>query len=149
MNEMEKLTSDTLNVALQNAILFGLEHNPTVTIQRLTPDVVNTFARESRAEFDPVFSITGQRSEVKSLRRLGTQRIPVDLYDNRFDYSLNLAETLPTGTTITAGVGMTGSISNLYTDQFTGGFDLTITQSLLRGFGTAAQSAPGCRDVKV
>ncbi|MBN1464625.1 TolC family protein [candidate division KSB1 bacterium] len=133
--------ADTLNVALQDAILFGLENNPTVTIQRLTPQVVTTAVQQARAEFDPLLSVTGQRSESKSLRRLGTLRTPFDLRDKRFDYSVQLAETLPTGTTITAGVGMTGSVSNLYTSQYAGGFDLTITQSLLRGFGTKANLA--------
>ncbi len=134
-------TAITLDVALQDAILFGLENNPTVTIQRLTPDLAQTVAKEARAEFDPVLRINGQRSQVKSLRRLGTQRIPVDLYDNRFDYSADVTEKLPTGTTITAGAGVTGSVSSLYTDQFTGGFEMTITQSLLRGNGTAANLA--------
>lgn len=137
----EDMISDTLNVALHEAILFGLENNPTVTIQRLTPDVVNTLASEARAAFDPVIGLTGQRSEMKSLRRLGAQRTPFDLRDRRFDYSLQVSESLPTGTAVTAGVGITGSVSNLYTDQFTGGFDLTITQSLLRGFGPAANLA--------
>ena len=137
----ELRTSDTLEVALHDAILFGLEHNPTVTIERLTPARTETFAGELRAAFDPMLIVTGQRSEVKSLRRLGTQRIPVDLYDNRFDYSIDLMEKLPTGTTITAGVGMTGSVSSLYTDQFTGGFEVTITQSLLRGFSVQTNLA--------
>lgn len=136
-----ELLTDTLNVALHEAILFGLENNPTVTIQRLMPDVVKTEAREARAAFDPVLGLTGQRSEMKSLRRLGAQRTPFDLRDRRFDYSLQLSESLPTGTAVSAGVGITGSVSNLYTDQFTGGFDVTITQALLRGFGPAANLA--------
>lgn len=140
-NAASSPTPDTLYVALQDAILFGLENNPSVTIQRLLPDIVETVAAESRSEFDPLLQITGQRSQVKSLRRLGVQRIPVDLYDNRFDASMDIVETLPTGTTVRAGVGMTGSRSNLYTNQYTGGFDLTITQSLLRGFGTRANLA--------
>lgn len=137
----ESSAPDTLYVALRDAVLFGLENNPTVTIERLRPDIVETLADESRAEFDPTLHATGQRSRVKSLRRLGTQRIPVDLYDDRFDYSVDVVEKLPTGTTITAGVGITGSESNLYTNQFTGGFDVTITQSLLRGFGAKANLA--------
>ncbi len=132
---------DTLYVALTDAILYGLEKNPTVTIQRLRPDIIETVADESRAEFDPTLRASGQRSRVKSLRRLGTQRIPVDLYDDRFDFSIDVVEKLPTGTTITAGVGITGSESNLYTNQYTGGFDLTITQSLLRGLGTRTNMA--------
>lgn len=137
----EKTAIDTVQITLQNAIFEGLENNHTVSIERLTPKIVKTTADESRAQFDPVLSLTGQRSEVKSLRRLGAQRTPFDMQDNRFDYSMQLAENLPFGTTLAADVGITGSVSNLYTDQFTGSFNLTVTQSLLKGFGTAATLA--------
>jgi outer membrane protein len=133
--------NDTLQLALQEAIFLGLKNNPTVTIQKLNPEIMNTFAREYRATFDPVVSADGQRSEVKSQRRLGADRIPYDLRDNRFDYELRLSETLPTGTSISANVGMTGSVSNLYTDQFTGSVGLTFTQALLQGFGFGANLA--------
>ena len=137
----EKQYPDTMRIRLHDAIFMGLKNNPAVTIERLNPDIMNTFVREERAAFDPELSANGQKSEVKSLRRLGAQRTPFDLRDKRFDVEVQLSEDLPTGTSIAVGSGMTGSVSNLYTDQFTGNLNVTITQSLLQGFGFGANLA--------
>jgi outer membrane protein len=127
--------SDTLRIGLHDALFLGLENNATVTIQRLSPDIANASAREQRAAFDPVFTLDGQQSKSKSSRRLGAQPSPFDLEDKRFDFTATITEQLPTGTSLSLSAGMTGSISNLYTDQYTGDLGITITQSLLRGFG--------------
>lgn len=133
--------TDTLRIALEEAIFLGLENNATVTIQRLSPDIMKTYAREERAAFDPEITLDGQRSETKSSRRLGTQRTPFDLKDNRFDFGIGISETLPTGTSVAVSAGMTGSVSNLYTDQYTGDLGITITQSLLQGSGFGSNLA--------
>ncbi len=140
-NSTGQSKADTLRLSLQQALLIGLKNNPTVTIERLTPEIANAIASEYRSQFDPMVGANGQQSEVKSSRRLGAERTPFDLTDNRFDYEVTLSETLPTGTKLNASTSMTGSVSNLYTDQFTGNVGLTITQSLLKGFGTGANLA--------
>jgi outer membrane protein len=138
----EKTTvPDTLRIGLQEAILMGLENNPTVMIQRLEPEIIRTAVKENSAAFDPVLDVTGAKSESKSQRRLGAQRTPFDLQDDRFDMSAQITEFLPTGTTLSVTAGMTGSVSNLYTDQYTGSAGLNVTQSLLKGFGFCANLA--------
>lgn len=133
--------ADTLKIGLHDAILMGLEYNAAVTIQRLEPEVMGTLADEQRAAFDPVISADGQRSDSKSQRRLGSQTKPFDLRDERFDVTVGVSEALPTGTSFSIYTGMTGSVSNLYTDQYTGNLGLTITQSLLQGNGFGANLA--------
>lgn len=133
--------TDTLVLGLQEAILLGLENNPTVTIERLNPRIMQTYAREQRAAFDPELSATGQQRESATQRRLGTRPTPIDLEDTSFDFTATLSERLPTGTGISISSGMTGSVSNLYTDQYTGTVGLTVTQSLLQGFGFGANLA--------
>jgi outer membrane protein len=133
--------TDTLKIGLHDAILIGLENNAAVTIQRLEPEVMGTFTEEQRAAFDPVIGADGQKSNSKSQRRLGSQVKPFDLLDERFDVTVDVSETLPTGTSLSIYTGMTGSVSNLYTDQYTGSLGLTITQSLLQGVGFGANLA--------
>jgi outer membrane protein len=133
--------SDTFVIGVCDAILMGLERNSTVAIQRLEPQLFQTYVREQRAAFDPELSLTGERSEAKSQRRLGSQPDPFDLRDEQLEGELQISETLPTGTSLAVRAGMTGSVSNLYTDQYTGNVELTITQSLLQGFGTGANLA--------
>lgn len=133
--------SDTLWLGLQDAVFMGLKNNPTVTIQKLAPEIANTYAREERAPFDPVFSATAQQSDIHSERRLGAQRTPFNLEDKQFDVGAQITQALPTGTLISVGMGMGGSVSNLYTDQYTSDVGVTITQSLLSGFGFGANLA--------
>lgn len=132
---------DTLRIGVCDAILMGLERNATVAIQRLEPKLSHTYVREQRAAFDPEISVTAERSEAKSQRRLGSQPDPFDVRDEQLEGELQISQTLPTGTSLAVTAGMTGSVSSLYTDQYTGNVELTVTQSLLQGFGTGANLA--------
>jgi outer membrane protein len=128
--------NDTLRIRLQEAILLALERNPDMAIQRLDPDVAKSYADEERAVFDPVLTASATRNEYKLQRFLGSQPEPFDMISTRTQYDIGLSGTLPTGTSISADVSLSGSISSIYTDQFSGNIGLTITQSLLQGFGT-------------
>ncbi len=133
--------TDTLKISLHDAVLMGLENNSTVIIQRLEPIVAETYKEESRAEFDPVINAEGHKSSNKYQRCLGSQSKPFDLKDEQFDFAIDISEKLPTGTSISLNTGMNGSVSNLYTDQYVGNLGLTISQSLLQGFGLPANLA--------
>jgi outer membrane protein TolC len=128
--------ADTLRIRLHEAILMALEHNSTVTIQRLEPAVDRSYVREKRADFDPSITASASRGRSKSQRRLGTQSLPFDMTDRSTEYDLAIEQFVPTGTTISAGFSMGSSISSLYTDQYAGRMELTVTQALLQGFGT-------------
>lgn len=128
--------NDTLRIRLQEAILLALERNPDMAIQRLDPGVVKTYADEERSLFDPVLTASATRDENKLQRFLGSRPEPFEMTTTRTQYDIGLSETLPTGTSVWADVSLSGSISSIYTDQFSGNIGLTITQSLLQGFGT-------------
>ena len=132
---------DTLQIRLQEAVLMALEHNPTVTIQRLAPNIASTFASEQRAAFDPTISVSGSQSQTKAQRRLDDPSTSSEVTDDRSSLDLEVSTFLPTGTTISADVAMDGSVSNLYTDQYSGRMGVTITQALLQGFGVGANLA--------
>jgi len=128
--------ADTLAIPLQEAILTALERNPTVAIQRLSPEISRTYHREERAMFDPELSFSASKSKSKVERFLGSRPEPFEMTSERLQYDLSITETLPTGTTISANASIIGSISSIYTDQYTGQIGMTITQSLLKGFGS-------------
>ena len=132
---------DFFQISLQDAILLALERNPTVTIQRLQPEVAKSFANEQREVFDPGITITANQSRTKLQRFLGGLQNPVDMSWNRSQYNLEISETLPTGTTISARTSMTGSKSSYYSDLFSGIVGVSVTQSLLQGFGIKANLA--------
>jgi outer membrane protein len=124
---------DTLSLKLREAILTALERNPTVAIQRLSPEIAGTYYREERAAFDPELSFSASEDKNKSERFLGSQPEPFELTSEHRQYDLSITEALPTGTTVSANATVTGSISSIYTDQYTGQVGMTITQSLLKG----------------
>ncbi|MFC1508273.1 TolC family protein [Candidatus Omnitrophota bacterium] len=141
-NPFDNLSGENLlHLGVRDAIFIALEHNPTVTIERLNPEITHTRADELRADFDPEISVTADQNHVKYQRHYGYVKEPANINSTRENYYLEISETLPTGTSVSAEVFMTGSVNNLYTDQYTGGFGLTITQSLLQGFGLKANLA--------
>ncbi|MFZ5519038.1 MAG: TolC family protein [Candidatus Zhuqueibacterota bacterium] len=128
--------TDSLTIRLQDAVLMALEANPTLLVQRLDPDIARTYAREQRAAFDPAVTLSASRSETKSLRFLGSRPEPFELTSERIQYDMSLTQLLPTGTSLAATASVIGSISSIYTDQYSGDVNMTMTQSLLQGFGT-------------
>lgn len=132
---------DTLRIKLQEAILLALARNPDMAIQRLDPAITRTYADEQRAAFDPSITASADRSETKMLRFLGSRPDPFEMTTTRTQYDFGLSETLPTGTSISADISLSGSISSIYSDQFSGSIGLTITQSLLQGFGVGVNLA--------
>lgn len=139
--EISTTTGDTLRYSVDEVVMIALERNPTVTIQRLSHEITNTYRNEQRAEFDPVLSTNVNQTESKSQRFLGATREPYVLDTKRFNFDIGVSGNLPTGTTVSIDAAMSGYSSNIYTDQYTGSVGLTVTQSLLKGFGLGANLA--------
>ncbi len=132
-NVFQTASSDTLSFTLQEAVQLGLERNPDFTIQRLEPSIMKSYVDEQSSVFDPSLALSTTSSETKSLRFLGTKREPVYLVTTRTQYDAMVSETLPTGTTVSVNGALSGNLSNVYTDQYSGNIGLTVTQSLLKG----------------
>ena len=126
---------DTLALGLQQAILLALERNPTVAIQRLEPEIAETYSREEQAAFEPELTVSASRSEAKTQRFLGSRPEPFEMTSEQLQYAASLSGQLPTGTVLSADAEVRGSISSIYSDQYSGYIGMTITQSLLQGFG--------------
>ncbi|UCE04451.1 MAG: TolC family protein [bacterium] len=133
--------TDTLKIDLQEAILTALEHNPTLSIQRLAPKIAKTMIKEQGAIFDPEIAASVNKTKAKLQRFLGSRPDPFELTSDRSQYDVGISQNLPTGTTISANASMSASLSSIYTDQFSGNVGITITQALLRGFGLGANLA--------
>jgi len=137
----EPTPKDTLRLKLQEAVLMALERNPNMAIQRMDPAITKSYADEERAAFDPSFSASATWDETKLQRFLGSRPAPFEMTSTRTQYDVGLAETLPTGTSLSVNASMSGSLSSIYTDQYSGNIGLTVTQSLLQGFGVGVNLA--------
>ena len=132
---------DTLKINLQEAILTALEHNPSLSIQRLQPKIAKTIVKEQGAIFDPTISASASKTKTKQQRFLGSRPDPFELISDRSQYDVGILQNLPTGTTISANASISASLSSIYTDQFSGNVGITVTQALLQGFGLGTNLA--------
>ena len=132
---------EIFNIGIQDSILRALGNNPTVSIQRLNSEITYASVEEQRAAFDPQVTVSANQISTKTEAQLGTRPEPLQLTTERTRLSISISETIPTGTTLSLNSNITGSVSSLYTDQAIGNIEISITQSLLQGFGTGANLA--------
>lgn len=96
--------------------------------------------RRQQAAFDPALS--GTVSYENSTSPNYTSYIPVSsIESDASDLSLSLSKKLSTGATVGLGYSTALSKSNIETENYTGGFRLTLTQPLLNGFGKKVAEA--------
>lgn len=134
--------SGPLRISVQDAILSAMENNPSLVVERFNPEIRKTFTEEEQAVFDPVLGaeIAFERNDVAqtSLTSRGTLDTTTDVYEG----SVSLKEYFPTGTFME--LGFSGSVTD--SDQAEDPYakarvGLSVTQSLLRGFGTEVNQA--------
>ena len=126
-----------LKITVEDAILIALENNRSLVVERLNPSIRQTFEDQERAVFDPTVEaeVSARRNDSKSLNQSGsyTESSVNDVYQG----SISFKEFFPTGTFVEAGAITNTTDSNLYNDPFSSTrLGLSVTQSLLRGYGT-------------
>ena len=131
-----------LKISLNDAILSTMENNPSLVVERFNPWIQNTFTDEERAVFDPVLGgeIAVERNDVANpgITGRGTIDTTTDVYGG----GISLREYFPTGTFME--LGFSGSVTDV--DQSDDPYakarvGLSVTQSLLRGYGTEVNMA--------
>ncbi len=133
----ETISPGPLKVTIAEAILLCLENNRSLVVQRLDPSIQQTFEDQERADFDPAINadVSAGRVEGERLARSGseTESFTTDTAEG----IIYLEQYFPTGTTVALEAGTQASDSSLYDDSFySTRLGMTITQALLRGFGT-------------
>ncbi|MBN1154725.1 TolC family protein [candidate division KSB1 bacterium] len=132
---------DTVPMGIEEAILRALENNPMIVVQRLQPELAETFVNQQRAAYDPELNLAASMSQTKQQRFLGSRPEPFDLVSDRSEYDIGISQQLPTGTSISANASIVGNESSIYKDQFFGSVSVTINQALLQGFGIGTNLA--------
>ena len=134
--------SNTLRVTITDAMLLALENNQSLLVQRFAPQIQQTFEQEQLSAFDPnlAASIAKSRRRAETIPRPGLPSSPElskDVLGN-----VGISQVFPTGTSLSLN-GSTDILSGSFLDQpfATTRIGGTVTQSLLRGFGTAVNLA--------
>jgi len=122
---------EPVRVTVTGAILMAVEHNQSLAVERLNPEILRTFEAQQRAVFDPDLTAryTYQRNRTRGLAG-GTDLAQAD------SARVGLQQFLPTGTQVDVAAS-TDVDGGLFSgkDFFTSRVGLTVTQALLRGFG--------------
>jgi outer membrane protein len=126
--------ANSLKIDIQGAILMAMENNRSLAVQRLNPQISETFEDEQRSTFDTSLNaeITPKRNVSERLSRAGsaTESSIVDSLSG----SLSISKYLPTGTTVELSGSTSYTDSSLYSDTFTSNrLGISVTQALLQG----------------
>jgi outer membrane protein TolC len=131
-----------LKVTITEAILLCLENNRSLVVQRLDPSIQQTFEDQERAVFDPIINadLSGGRVEGERQARSGSET--EDFTTDTAEGFIALEQYFPTGTTVTLEANTRMNDSSLYDDIFySTRLGMTVTQALLRGYGTEVNLA--------
>jgi outer membrane protein len=128
-----------LNV--EQAVFLALARNRDLSVAQLTPVISGAFERIERGRFDPEVFAEAEftRREIIETARSTGEQFGVD--GDTSTILTGLRQTLPTGTDVEVTVGQDRTISNRAPEEQSARVGLTVTQSLLRGFGTAVNLA--------
>lgn len=126
----------SVEVTIEEAVLQALENNRALRVERLNPPIARTFVQQELAAFEPVLvgEIAGGRERV-------FDREGESVRDSVVTGRAAIAEFLPTGTTIDAGIDTDRRWSTLLDDFHAVRAGVTVTQALLEGAGVAVNLA--------
>lgn len=134
----KSVTVPPLRLGLTDAVLSALRHNAAFSVERISPSIQKTYEADARAAFDPTLS--GSISRVRKTtdedvrNQFGNDVATAEAVES----SLTVSEYLPTGTTLSGSIGFQTERQNNVASEFDSHgmtYDVTMTQSLLRGFG--------------
>lgn len=135
------LPDGPLDITVEQAALYALENNRSLRVERFTPQIIATFEDIERGVFDPEVFAGAEYFEQEGVE---VSRATGENFTTRRDDS-NLAagvrQRLPTGTDLELGLTVDRTASDRAPEQQTARLGLSLTQSLLRGFGPAVNLA--------
>ena len=132
---------DLSELSVEKAVLLALHNNRDLKVRQQTPVITGTFEQLERGNFDPELFVDTEyfKERAKETSRSSGEQFSV--LGDEVATEAGLRQLLPTGTTIEAGLSQGRTVSNRAPEQQTARLGLSVTQSLLRGFGPAVNLA--------
>ena len=128
-------------LSVEQAVFSALRNNRDLQVQQLNPVITGTFEQIERGVFDPELFAD---AEYVRERTSETSRSSGEVYSVSADEvngAAGVRQFLPSGTTLEAALSQGREVSNREPEQQTARLGLSLTQSLLRGFGSAVNLA--------
>jgi outer membrane protein TolC len=130
-----------IDLSIEQATMLVLKNNRDLHVRQLNPVIAGTFAQIERGVYDPELFAEleyGEERANETSRSTGTQ---FSVVGSDTTAAAGIRQELPTGTAVEAAVEQDRSISNRSPEQQEARLGLSITQSLLQGFGPAVNLA--------
>lgn len=129
------------SLSVEEAVMQALQNNRELQIRRLEPVIAGAFERIERGVFDPEWFARFEYSEEVASETARSTGAQFAVEGNDALGEVGLRQRVPIGTELELTVGSNRSTSNRAPEQQQARFGLTVTQQLLRGFGTAVNLA--------
>ncbi|MFZ3048526.1 MAG: TolC family protein [Desulfatirhabdiaceae bacterium] len=126
-----------LDLSIEMAAMLALGRNRDLQVRQLNPVIAGTFEQIERGVFDPELFAESEYLEEQAMEtsRATGEQFSVDGNDS--STIAGIRQKLPTGTTLEASIAQQRSISNRTPEEQDARIGLSLTQSLLQGFGPA------------
>jgi outer membrane protein TolC len=122
---------EPVKISVREAIVTALANNQSLVVQRLNPAIVQTAEVVEASLFDPAVTAGLSRTREVAQSRGGNASMAQTVTG-----TVGVGQRLPTGTTIGVDARTTASHGSFSGDDFfTSRLGLSVTQSLLRGYG--------------
>ncbi len=130
-----------LDLSVEQATLLAMRNNRDLAVEQINPVIVGAFERIERGQFDPELfaDLTYAEETGSETARATGEQFSVENRDTSAEAGIR--QRLPTGTDIEAVLSQSRSISNRAPEQQEARVGLSVTQSLLRGFGPTVNLA--------
>jgi outer membrane protein TolC len=126
-----------LKITVKDAILIAFQNNRSLLVERINPSIRKTYEEQERAVFDPTLDaeLSDQRNDSMSLNQSGSYT--VNSVNDVLQGSISLKDIFPTGTFVEITAVTKTTDSDQYSEQYSSTrLGLSVTQSLLQGYGT-------------
>lgn len=130
-----------VSLSVEEAVMLALHNNRDLRVRQLTPVIVGRFEQIERGRFDPELFAEIETFEERSSETFRSSGEQFDVSGNQTGGIAGIRQALPSGTTLEATIEQQRSISNRAPEQQRARVGLSVTQSLLRGFGPAVNLA--------
>ena len=126
---------DNLRISVEQAVMLTLSHNRELNVRQYDPAITKTFEQIERGVYDTELLAEISMLEEKTRESSRSSGNQYDVDSTERDISVGLRQKLPTGTTLELSASQYRETSNRTPEEQDARLGLSITQSLLQGFG--------------
>jgi outer membrane protein TolC len=125
------------DLSVEQAILLILQNNSDLQVRRLSPVIAGTFEQIERGKFDPELFAEMEYGKERTKETAASTGTEFDVEGREAAGIAGIRQAFPTGTTVEATIEQGRTISDRTPELQSARVGLSVTQSLLRGFGPA------------